>query len=398
MSYASRFWLAVVRGRRKKTLVSSKKTISFSAQEECGVFLETKDTLQAVNCYIGAYIQDDPITKGDIGIFENLTEKSHALYGYQIYLGQPFPMQWLLETYIHEKIPLFTVLPSDYFYPFQEEEIVKLAEEMGKMNVEMFLALFPSPADWCNDPERYVAFYRRAYEIFLEKAPNVQLIWSSAVTDPTAAMAYYPGDRYVDWIGVEYYVPAGEKELDLSGLDYFYYSFQQKKPMMITKLGVSHYTTKSHEYFSQEAGRLVTEFYEKIEKEYPAIKAVLYYNLGQQEEGPAQMVRQNYGVTADETMLYAYRKGIDTPYFSGYQTSLKAMKEESLYQKWKCPYRAYYKDGILYLNENAAGYMEQFGQIEQEGQILWQGRNYMMFQGTFRFDEDSNQAVISMTA
>ncbi|MHC4407398.1 MAG: glycoside hydrolase family 26 protein [Planctomycetota bacterium] len=61
---------------------------------------------------------------------------------------------------------------------------------------------------WSGDPAAYIAAWRRAHR--LVRAPNVEWVWSPNVTnvpDKTAndMHRYYPGDRFVDWVGVDGY-------------------------------------------------------------------------------------------------------------------------------------------------------------------------------------------------
>jgi len=60
-----------------------------------------------------------------------------------------------------------------------------------------------------NNPQRYIAGYRHIHDIFVaEGASNVVWIWAPNVTDIPGgppAQAYYPGDAYVDWTGVDGY-------------------------------------------------------------------------------------------------------------------------------------------------------------------------------------------------
>ncbi len=46
-------------------------------------------------CYLGAYIEQDPVTNGDIAAFEALTGKKHASYFKYVGYGRPFPTEWV---------------------------------------------------------------------------------------------------------------------------------------------------------------------------------------------------------------------------------------------------------------------------------------------------------------
>lgn len=64
---------------------------------------------------------------------------------------------------------------------------------------------------WSGDADGFKAAWRRAYDIFKQVGTdNVEWIWSpnivSCPDEPANDMhLYYPGDRYVDWVGVDGY-------------------------------------------------------------------------------------------------------------------------------------------------------------------------------------------------
>jgi len=64
---------------------------------------------------------------------------------------------------------------------------------------------------WSGDPEAYRAAWRHVHDLFTQVgADNVTWVWApnvqSCPDEPTnAAERYYPGDDYVDWIGVDGY-------------------------------------------------------------------------------------------------------------------------------------------------------------------------------------------------
>jgi len=64
---------------------------------------------------------------------------------------------------------------------------------------------------WSLKPQEYVKAWRRAYRIFQEVgATKVEWVWAPNViscpnTDDNNMHLYYPGDTYVDWVGVDGY-------------------------------------------------------------------------------------------------------------------------------------------------------------------------------------------------
>ena len=58
---------------------------------------------------------------------------------------------------------------------------------------------------WAGDPEQYVAAYRHVHQKFAEYGmTNATWIWNPNI-EPADYFAYYPGDAYVDWVGIDGY-------------------------------------------------------------------------------------------------------------------------------------------------------------------------------------------------
>jgi hypothetical protein len=95
-----------------------------------------------------------------------------------------------------------------------------------------------------NKPSGYVECWRRMHKIFkTEGAHNIAWVWSpnwNSKPATTAATwnkidAYYPGDEYVDWVGISGYNLHQESPQRL--YDGLYKEYASRKPMMITELG-----------------------------------------------------------------------------------------------------------------------------------------------------------------
>jgi hypothetical protein len=91
------------------------------------------------------------------------------------------------------------------------------------------------------DNKAYVAAWHRLHDIFAaEKATNVSWVWSpnwnSAPVEPwNTFAALYPGDAYVDWVGVSGYNLHRETPDTLFAP--IYRAYAARKPIMITEVG-----------------------------------------------------------------------------------------------------------------------------------------------------------------
>jgi beta-mannanase len=115
-----------------------------------------------------------------------------------------------------------------------------------------------------NAPGQYVAAWRHVYDLFAaEGADNAYWLWSPNVTYPGALPLadLYPGDAYVDWIGLSgYYGTAGREE---------YIGFEEifagtlaelasftRKPVVITETGATNATGRQAEWVKDMFTRL----------------------------------------------------------------------------------------------------------------------------------------------
>ncbi|MEV6600935.1 glycosyl hydrolase [Actinoplanes sp. NPDC051346] len=98
-----------------------------------------------------------------------------------------------------------------------------------------------SPSRNGKDPAGYIQSWRRIHGIFAEQgATNVSWVWSlnwnsSPAADWNTFAALYPGDKYVDWVGVSGYNLHREAPDKLFGP--IYRSYAARKPIMITEVG-----------------------------------------------------------------------------------------------------------------------------------------------------------------
>jgi cellulose synthase (UDP-forming) len=128
-----------------------------------------------------------------------------------------------------------------------------------------------------SDPELYRAAYRHLVEVFrAEGATNVEWVWSPA--GQGNALAYYPGDDVVDYVGLTVLGDAGwDAELGnpsrQSLADILRPRYQAveatHKPVIIAELGVSGTAAEQTAWLGDGARALA---------EFPRVQAVVYFN------------------------------------------------------------------------------------------------------------------------
>ena len=160
------------------------------------------------------------------------------------------------------------------------------------------------------DPTNYVKAWRRMYNIAEQlgvTAYNV-FVWSpNSVsmpgTEANAMKNYYPGDMYVDWLGVSCYPPSlsatypEERRYPLTLMQGIK-QVSADKPIMISEGGYS--STCDHQ-------RWVREWF-KLKDEEPRVKAVVWENHENAENGDRRL-------QSDPLALELYKELVQDPYW-----------------------------------------------------------------------------------
>jgi len=155
----------------------------------------------------------------------------------------------------------------------------------------------------------WVAAYRHLHDLLT--APNVSWIWNPNVYTPSQTSgpgvpanptAWYPGDAYVDWMGADGYSYGTETFSKVFGPTYkLFQELAPDKPIILPEWAASNQAGRKAAYIS--------EALEQVPTDYPAIKAMVYYNdtLGGGKDWPLE------NLAAAES---AYQAGSARPSFA----------------------------------------------------------------------------------
>lgn len=163
-------------------------------------------------------------------------------------------------------------------------------------------------ADNGRDTGGYVAAWRRLHRIFAaEGADNVSWVWSPHWRSrPDAGWnepaRYYPGDDYVDWVGVSGYNVGGESPALL--FDDIYTQYAHRKPIIIAEVAaVDRGGRTKADWIGEFADWVTTR---------PAVGAVVWFDTDTHPDSDEQ-----WRIDSDEQALAAYRAMADDPAFGG---------------------------------------------------------------------------------
>jgi len=180
---------------------------------------------------------------------------------------------------------------------------------------------------WYGNPELYKEKFRLVARIMREEAPNVAMVWAPNYVGADF-MAYYPGDEWVDWVGVSAYHDAyylgdvnrntisednyrqGKRANPLDKFKEIYEAFADRKPIMIAETGYN-YTIREDfigklPYYDESAWAAQTAryVYTYLPMVYPRIKAVGHFNNDRVRES------RKYLMSANPTLLQAVREAV----------------------------------------------------------------------------------------
>lgn len=161
----------------------------------------------------------------------------------------------------------------------------------GEMNVWQNLA----------DPSLYKQAYIKIANVARQTAPNVALVFSpNDVSNWNVDISgYYPGDSYVDWVGVSLYTnkyrnsqnPIVGKDFEemyygngayanpLTKLKNIVARYGSKKPIIITECGVGHGINGKSIDLNSFAKERVQMLYTYANMLYPQVKGIIYFDV-----------------------------------------------------------------------------------------------------------------------
>lgn len=277
-------------------------------------------------CYIGAFIEKDFTVQGKIGVFEALTKKKHASYFTYVGYGQPFPGEWVDKVKASGAAPHIAFEPNGGLEEVLDSDYLRnWARDAARARCPIFLrwaSEMNGPwTRYSRNPPLYVDKYRLIASVMKQEAPNVAMVWTPFAEPHDQIDQYYPGDEYVDWVGVNIYsvyVHNGDplqpayQEDPIAALRYIYDNYSDRKPIHISEFAATIFCRGTDRPTPEFAIDKMTRFYSTIRREYPRVKSINWFCLDTIRAG---LANNNYSLLDDGRVLAAYRKLVSDDYF-----------------------------------------------------------------------------------
>lgn len=207
--------------------------------------------------------------------------------GMAVELAWNFPQ----EGYTASAVPDMTEYIQSFLYDVKE----------FSSQIPIYLRIGAEVDVWTNrcEPEVFVAAYRAIAEQARNIIPDAALVWSVNYVSgwDVNVDEYYPGDEYVDWVGISAYMvryfqdklyekddrideilfTAGRAADPVFMVKKIVETYGDRKPIMIAECGASH--TNAHFGDTTEwATKRLREAYGYLPMVYPQIKLMAYFN------------------------------------------------------------------------------------------------------------------------
>lgn len=202
-----------------------------------------------------------------------------------------------------------------------DEYIEKNLKYLDTIDSPILLRIGAEQNCWGNpNPELYKKAYIKIAKMARELCPDVALVFSlNSIGDRDYTYTdFYPGDEYVDWVGVSLYsnkyfsendseyeqiaFAVGDYANPVSTIKGIIDEFGDRKPIMISEGGSGHNFKAKNEDLTDFAKKMMSYYYGCLPIVYPQIKCIMYFDTD------VASSKYIYSLNANSKMLENYKK------------------------------------------------------------------------------------------
>lgn len=290
-------------------------------------------------CYFGAFVERDerlpfqrasdatPLSRAK-GFTQLVEKKPASFFDYCVY-GKAFPKKWVDSLVEDGVAPHLAYEPHSSLDSISSDEyLVEFAKAAGQSHTPVFIRFAGEMnGDWTryhDNPSLYRRKFQLVHDVFQKYAPNVAMIWCVNHTPEANIDEYYPGDKYVDWVGVNFYSVIyydNNRNRPASGdnpsvfLKYVYNKYASRKPIAICEYGVSHAAALDGVNRSELAVEKFSQMYSSLPRLYPRVKMINVFDMNNLKHAMPSRQLNNYSISEDETVLEAFKRAVAPDYF-----------------------------------------------------------------------------------
>jgi hypothetical protein len=228
--------------------------------------------------------------------------------------GRPFPSEWVEGVKAQKASPHIGFEPNEGLqHVIDNDYLRKWAREAKKADCPIFLrwaSEMNGPwAKWSGDAALYREKFALVSKIMKEEAPNVAMVWTPFSEPQHLIEQYYPGDEWVDWVGLNVYSvyvhngdpnqPAWQKD-PVTFLRFIYDRYAARKPVHISEYAATIQCKGTGKQTVDFAIEKMKRFYTALTKEFPRVKSVNWFCLDTIRAG---LANNNYSLVDDSRVL-----------------------------------------------------------------------------------------------
>ncbi|RKQ34395.1 copper amine oxidase [Oceanobacillus halophilus] len=264
--------------------------------------------------------------------FNEVSGKNHASYFRYVGYGQPFPTEWVHQVKSVGGFPQIAWEPNNGLEEVKDDEYLRaFAKKAREVNVPILLRYASEMnGNWTaysGNADLYIKKWKLVHDVMEEEAPNVMMLWNVFTMPEHTISKFYPGDEYVDYVGVNIYnvvyhndrlEDKSDFEDPLRLLDYVYNRYSDTKPIVIGEFGATNYTVTDGLYHVDFAEEKISRMYKYLPKLYPRVKAIYYFDVNNLVNAPEGRKINNYAITENSRITEAYSSQVEHQnYLSG---------------------------------------------------------------------------------
>lgn len=238
--------------------------------------------------------------KSQLSEYEKLSGRRVELVGFIWFLDWDFPMTISQRIVESGRIPVVGITSSiklDEIVAGKHDGRIKQwaqdARQLGKPIFSRFLAemngnwnSYSEAFDPSQTHDKYIEAWRHVVRLFKEAgANNVSWVWAPTAVDVGNVhwTEYYPGDEFVDWVGISVYsfLGNGDPEEQIMGI---YNDYAARKPIMIAECGAGDADNNPGKYspgnsYRDNPVKWINRFFDTLETKAKRVKAFMWFNI-----------------------------------------------------------------------------------------------------------------------
>ena len=301
-------------------------------------------------CYLGAFVRHDTRLFGNgrqtlpEEALAKLTKKGLASSFDYCNYGKPFPTGWAKALLAKGITPHIAWEPNSGLDAVRDDYYLrKFATDAAACGGPIFLRFAGEMnGDWTryhDAPALYRRKFQLVHDVMEAHASNVAMIWCVNYIPEHNIDDYYPGDAYVDWVGVNFYSvmfhdndpskPA-TFENPANCLKYVYRQYASRKPIAICEYGASHMAALDKIDKPNFAIEKINQLFAALPRLYPRVKLIDIFDCDNLRHAYPSRQLNNYSVTDNQKVLEAFSDAVDSDYFLSQVYTVKPLQKDCL--------------------------------------------------------------------